>query len=136
MVLNSNIDEQFHSIFSSKDLISIDQLRIPPLINFDLASTFDTKFISTKPDIWEFFYSGNKIHLNFDCFDLYEKKILKFFLVSFVQVNTPSRLNSKLDSFKYTLKYFRNNKLNFTFDSFKILLNHLSKTDNIIFIMI
>ncbi|GAA5558344.1 hypothetical protein Asch01_03100 [Acinetobacter schindleri] len=130
MVLKSNIDEQFHSIFSSKDLISIDQLRIPPLINFDLASTFDTKFISTKPDIWEFFYSGNKIHLNFDCFDLYEKKILKFFLVSFVQVNTPSRLNSKLDSFKYTLKYFRNNKLNFTFDSFKILLNHLSKTDN------
>ena len=108
-VLNSIVDEQSHSIFSSKDLICIDNLRIPPLINFDLASTLDTKFIGTKPDIWEFFYSGNKIHLNFDCFDFYEKKILKFFLVFFVQVNTPSRLNSKLDSFKYAIRYFKNN---------------------------
>lgn len=127
--LNSLGDEQLFKLFSSEDLNTIDKLRIPPLINFDLASTFDTKFISTKPDIWEFFYSGNKIHLNFDCFDLYEKKILKFFLVFYIQVNTPSGLYYKFNSFKYFLKYFKNNKLKFNFNSFKTLLNYLSKND-------
>lgn len=124
---NSSGDERIFNIFSSEDLNSIDNLKIPPIIKFNLASKFDTKFISTKPDIWDFFYSGNRLHLNFNCFDYYEEKILKFFLVYFVQVNTPSRLNSKLDSFKYAIKYFKNNKLKFNFDNFKILLNHLSK---------
>ncbi len=74
----SSVNEKFFNIFSSEDLNSIDNLKIPPILKFNLASKFDTKFIGTKHDIWEFFYSGNKIHLNFDCFDFYEKKILKF----------------------------------------------------------
>lgn len=125
----SSVDEHIFNLFSSEDLNSIDNLRIPSLIKFNLASKFDTKFISTIPDIWDFFYSGNKIYLNFDCFDLYEKKILKFFLVFFIQVNTPSGLSSKFNAFKYAIKYFKNNKLDFNFKNFKILLNDLAKMD-------
>ena len=124
------VDEISFDLFSSDDLNSIENLMIPPVIRFHLASTFDTKFISTTADIWEFFYSGKKIYLNFNFFDSNEKKLLKFFLISFIQVNTPSGLDSKFNAFKYAIKYFKNNKLKFNFKSFKILLNDLSKMDN------
>ena len=129
MEFKSSANEGCFDLFSSKDLNSIDKLRIPPFIRFHLASTFDTKFISTTADIWEFFYSGKKINLNFSCFNPDEKKILKYFLVSFIQVNTPSDLNFKFYAFKYAIKYFKNNKLKFNFNNFKILLNDLAKNN-------
>jgi len=125
----NSFDESHFELFSSDALNSIENLMIPPVIRFHLASAFDTKFISTTADIWEFFYSGKRIYLDFKCFDSNEKKILKFFLISFIQVNTPSALESKFNSFKYTIKHFKNNKLKLNFNNLKILLNDLAEKD-------
>lgn len=115
------------NIFYNEDLIKIDTLVLPEIIRFHQADKFDTKFIQSQSPTWDFNYSGRRIVLSFSKFSRHESKILKFFLINFIQINTPSNLNVKYDAFNYALKYFRDNKLKLNYDNSKLLLIHLAR---------
>lgn len=118
------------NIFHDEHILRINELKIPTIVRFNQASKFDTKFISPNNNIWDFYYSGKRILLNFSYFNEFELKLAKYFLIIYVQVNTPSNLETKFNAFKYALKYFKDNKLNFNYKNFKKILIILAKSDN------
>lgn len=126
-----NNDEVVESeIFYIQDLILIEELKLPKIIRFHRADKFDSKYININSDIWDFNYSGRRIVLDFSQFNKNEIKLLKYFLVNFIQVNTPSKLDSKLQVFNYAIKYFRDKKIKFNYKDFKKLLIDLAKINN------
>lgn len=66
-------------IFHDADLRLIESLHLPTIIRFHRADKFDSKFIQTTNDVWNFSYSGKKLHLNLSNFSTSEKKLAKFF---------------------------------------------------------
>ena len=67
-------------IFHDADLRLIESLHLLTIIRFHRADKFDSKFVQTSNDVWNFSYSGKNIHLNFSNFSMSEKKLAKFFL--------------------------------------------------------
>ena len=66
-------------IFHDADLRLIESLHLPTTIRFHRADKFDSKFVQTSNDVWNFSYSGKNIHLNFSNFSMSEKNWLNFF---------------------------------------------------------
>ena len=60
------------NIFYSQDLLKIDNIKIPNIIKFYRADKFDTKFINSNNDVWEYYYSGSRVYLNFSKFNKYQ----------------------------------------------------------------
>jgi len=87
-----SIANNTHRLFNPLQLQQIESFHIPPVIRFLLADRFDTKFISSKLDRWDFNYAGKQIVIEFNEFDEYENKLLKYFLAYYIQINSPSNL--------------------------------------------
>ena len=118
------------AIFYDKDLELIDGLVLPIICRFQRADKFDSKFIKTSDDVWSFYFSGKKVNINFQKLNNYEKKLAKYFLINFIQVNTPSSLEVKFQAFLHVLKYLKFNNLKFSYKNLKLILINLSKQDN------
>ncbi|MFP0818729.1 site-specific integrase [Acinetobacter baumannii] len=117
-------------IFHDADLRLIESLHLPTIIRFYRADKFDSKFIQTTNDVWNFSYSGKKLHLNLSNFSTSEKKLAKFFLANYIQVNTPSALEAKLQAYTYAIKSLKTRNLKLDYQNAKSLLVDLAKADN------
>ena len=117
-------------IFHDADLKLIESLHLPTIIRFHRADKFDSKFIQTTNDVWNFSYSGKKLHLNLSNFSTSEKKLAKFFLANYIQVNTPSALEAKLQAYTFAIKSLKTRKLKLDYQNAKSLLVDLAKADN------
>ena len=126
---NDNITNEF-IIFHDADLRLIESFHLPTIIRFHRADKFDSKFIQTSNDAWDFFYSGKKNHLNFSDFSTSEKKLAKFFLANYIQVNTPSALEVKLQAYTFVIKWLKTRNLKLDYQSAKSLLVDLAKAEN------
>ncbi|WP_425919150.1 site-specific integrase [Acinetobacter sp. TSRC1-2] len=118
------------NIFHDADLRLIESLHLPAIIKFHRAYKFDSKFVHTSSDAWSFTYSGRKIQLNFSSFSKIENKLAKFFLASYVQVNTPSALEAKLQAYTFAIKSLKARKLKLDYHNSKSLLVDLAKDNN------
>ncbi|WP_180057839.1 site-specific integrase [Acinetobacter sp. YH12035] len=119
-------DVESFDIFHNKDIVLIDSLKIPELVRFFRADKFDSKFILTNDDFWVFNYSGGRNHLNFSKLNKYEKKLAKYFLVSYIQINTPSSLDEKLSAFNYLLRKLKEERLKISYINLKKILIQLA----------
>ncbi|QPF39132.1 site-specific integrase [Acinetobacter sp. TTH0-4] len=117
-------------IFHDADLKLIESLQLPTIIRFHRADKFDSKFVQTSNDVWNFSYSGKKLHLNFSNFSTSEKKLAKFFLANYVQINTPSFLEAKLQAYTFVIKSLKTRSLKLDYRNSKALLVDLAKADN------
>ncbi|WP_151980615.1 site-specific integrase [Acinetobacter guerrae] len=117
-------------IFHDADLSLIESLQLPTIIRFHRADKFDSKFVQTSNDVWNFSYSGKNIHLNFSNFSMSEKKLAKFFLANYVQINTPSSLEAKLQTYTFVIKSLKTRSLKLDYRNSKALLVDLAKADN------
>ncbi len=117
-------------IFYDADLRLIESLHLPTIIRFHRADKFDSKFVQTSNDVWNFSYSGKKLHLNFSNFSTSEKKLAKFFLANYIQVNTPSSLEAKLQAYTFTIKSLKTRNLKLDYQNAKSVLVDLAKADN------
>ena len=117
-------------IFHDADLSLIESLQLPTIIRFHRADKFDSKFVQTSNDVWNFSYSGKKLHLNFSNFSTSEKKLAKFFLANYIQVNTPSALEAKLQAYTFTIKSLKTRNLKLDYQNAKSVLVDLAKADN------
>lgn len=116
--------ENSELIFDYKQINALEKInhKLPKVIKFYLAENFDDKFLITTNDIWSFYYSGQREKINFSKFTRNEKILIKFFLISFVQKNTPSSLSKKLYAFKILSNYLCNNSLTFSYENLKDFL--------------
>ena len=80
------LEHSSHRLFSEAQIDNIDSLHIPTVIRFMLADRYDTKFINSTYDTWEFTYSGLKNIIKFDGLDYHEVKLLKYFLAYYIQI--------------------------------------------------
>ena len=117
-------------IFHDADLRLIESLHLPTIIRFHRADKFDSKFVQTSNDVWDFYYSGKKLHLNFSNLSTSEKKLAKFFLANYIQVNTPSGLEAKLQAYTFVIKSLKTKSLKLDYHNSKSLLIELAKADN------
>ncbi|MFX2144815.1 site-specific integrase [Acinetobacter baumannii] len=117
-------------IFHDADLRLIESLHLPTVIRFHRADKFDSKFVQTSNDVWNFSYSGKKLHLNFSNFSTTEKKLAKFFLANYIQVNTPSALEAKLQAYTFAIKFLKTRNLKLDYQNAKSLLVDLVQADN------
>lgn len=123
--LNFEVDKDFvedFGIFYPQDLLLIDEFKIPGIIKFYRADKFDTKFINSNDDIWEYNYSGRLVVLNFSKLKKYEKKLAKFILANYIQYNSPSALDGKLSAYFYLINILISKKLKVNFDNLKKIL--------------
>lgn len=119
--------EEFN-IFYAQDLLTIDNFKIPIIIKFYRADKFDTKFINSNNDIWEYYYSGSRVVLNFSKFNKYQKKLAKFIFAIYIQYNSPSNLSSKLITYKYLIDALVSKREKLNFENLKnILENNIDK---------
>lgn len=117
-------------VFFDNDLNVIESLQLPEIIKFLRADKFDSKFIQSSSDLWSFNYSGKKVQLSFSNFSKFEKKLANFFLANYIQVNTPSSLEAKLQAFSYAIGILKANKQKLDYQNLKSILGNLAKEDN------
>lgn len=117
-------------VFFDNDLNVIESLQLPEIIKFQRADKFDSKFIQSSSDLWSFNYSGKKVQLSFSNFSKFEKKLAKFFLANYIQVNTPSSLEAKLQAFSYAIGILKANKQKLDYQNLKSILGNLAKDDS------
>ncbi|WP_349914870.1 site-specific integrase [Acinetobacter pittii] len=125
---NDNSPNKF-MIFHDADLRLIESLHTPSIIKFQRADKFDSKFVQSSSDLWSFNYSGRNIKLNFSHFSKFEKKLAKFFLANYIQVNTPSSLDAKFQAFSYAIGTLKTNKQKLEYSNLKSILVNLAKED-------
>ena len=51
-------------IFHDADLRLIESLHLPTIIRFHRADKFDSKFVQTSNDVWNFSYRDGSVNLN------------------------------------------------------------------------
>lgn len=119
-----------YRLFSSAQLEKIDKLHIPTIVRFMLADRHDTKFINTTLDKWEFKYAGLKNNISFEEFDDFEKKLIKYILICYIQINSPSSLFLHFNHIRKTLNHLKKEKDIFSYGTLKSLLIHISKEEN------
>lgn len=120
-------DYSSHRLFSEAQISKIESLHIPTVIRFMLADRYDTKFINSTHDTWEFIYSGLKNTIKFDGLDSHEVKLLKYFLAYYIQVNSPSSLYISFNKIKSVLNEFVERNMSFSYVSFETILLELAK---------
>ena len=124
-------EQRLASIFNDSQLIALKDMRkkLPKIVKFLIADKFDDKFINSTADIWKFYYSGQKENLDFLKFSEEEATLAKFFLIAFIQKNTPSQLGAKIYTISFLISHFKNNKLDFSFSNLKQLLIDIAPMD-------
>lgn len=125
----NNEDVVESEIFYHQDLILIEELKLPEIIRFHRADKFDSKYININSEVWDFKYSGKRIVLNFSQFNKHEKKLLKYFLATYIQTNSPSSLDTKFQAFIHARKIFQTKKLKIDYNNFKMILIDLAKSE-------
>lgn len=126
---NDNSPNEF-MIFHDADLRLLESLYTPAIIKFHRADKFDSKFIQTSNNIWTFTYSGERVHLNFSILLSFEIKLAKYFLASYIQINTPSSLDVIFYAYVYAIKFLKKNQLKLSFHNLKSIIINLAKVDN------
>ena len=129
---NTNLALKFpehssHRLFSEAQIDKIDSLYIPTVIRFMLADRFDTKFINSTSDTWDFIYSGLKNTIKFDGLDYHEAKLLKYFLAYYIQINSPSSLYLSANKIKFLFSELVERNMKFSFKSFETILLELAR---------
>lgn len=112
------------SVFNDRQVIVLQDLgkKIPKIVKFLMADKFDDKFINSTNNIWKFYYSGQQENLDFSSYSENEMTLAKFFLIAFIQKNTPSYLSRKIYSFNFLINSLKNNNLGFSYKNLKQLL--------------
>lgn len=89
------------SVFNDQQIIVLQNLskKIPKIVKFLVSDKFDDKFINSSNNIWRFYYSGQTENLDFSRFSDSENVLVKFFLIAFIQKNSPSFLSRKFYTF-------------------------------------
>ncbi len=128
--LSLTLENSDSTIFYDEDLDLIDKLPLPTICRFQRADKFDSKFIRTTDDVWDFYFSGKRVNINFQKLSNYETKLAKHFLINYIQVNTPSSLDIKFQAFIYVIKFLEINNLKLSYKNLKLILIDLSKLEN------
>lgn len=117
-------EQHLVSIFNDRQTIALQDMskKIPKIVRFLVADKFDDKFINSIDNIWKFYYSGQTENLNFSKLPESETTLVKFFLIAFIQKNTPSHLSTKFYSFNFLVNHLKNNELEFNYENLKKLL--------------
>lgn len=120
------------SVFNDQQIIVLQNLskKIPKVVKFLVADKFDDKFINSTNNIWRFYYSGQTENLDFSIFYENETVLVKFFLIAFIQKNSPSFLSRKFYSFGFLINYLKNNNLHFSYENLKKLLIEIAPLEN------
>lgn len=123
---------QPRSFFSDQQIKALQDIskKLPKIVKFLVADKFDDKFIISTDDIWNFYYSGQRENLDFSQFSASEIILSKFFLITYIQKNTPSFLSRKLYSFNFLLHNLKNNNLDFNYENLKTLLIEISSLES------
>ena len=121
------LEHSSHRLFSEAQIDKIDSLHIPTVIRFMVADRYDTKFINSTYDTWEFTYSGLKNIIKFDGLDYHEVKLLKYFLAYYIQINSPSSLYLSANKIKNLFNELVERGMEFSFKSFETILLELAK---------
>lgn len=116
-----------HRLFSEAQISKIENIKIPTVIRFMLADRYDTKFINSTSDIWDFTYSGLKNIIKFDGLDYHEVKLLKYFLAYYIQINSPSSLYLSANIIKSLFNELAERGMGFSYNSFETILLELAK---------
>ena len=131
--LFENFQEQYSvSVFNDRQTVVLQSLskRIPKIVKFLVADKFDDKFINSTNNIWRFYYSGQTENLDFSRFSENETVLIKFFLIAFIQKNSPSFLSRKFYSFSFLINHLKNNNLHFSYENLKQLLIEIAPQEN------
>ncbi|MNR83327.1 Phage integrase family protein [compost metagenome] len=120
------------SVFNDQQIIALQTLskKTPKVVNFLVADKFDDKFINSTNNIWRFYYSGQTENLDFSRFSKNETVLIKFFLIAFIQKNSPSFLSRKFYSFSILINHLKNNNLSFSYENLKKILIEIAPLDN------
>ncbi|EMN2535344.1 site-specific integrase [Acinetobacter baumannii] len=120
------------SVFNDRQMIALQDLdkKIPKVVKFLIADKFDDKFINSTNNIWKFYYSGQTEKLDFSIFSENETTLAKFFLIAFIQKNTPSFLSRKIYSFNFLINYLKNRNLHLNYENLKQLLIEIAPQEN------
>lgn len=110
------------SILLTNQKLALNKLKLPKVVKFLLADKFDDKFLVVSDEVWTIFYSGKTERLKFAIFEDDITTLLKFFLISFIQKNTPSGLANKFYSFVFLMKFLQERKSLFNYESLKAFL--------------
>ena len=114
-----------HRLFSEAQIDKIDSLHIPTVIRFMLADRYETKFINSTSNTWEFLYSGRKEYIDFTeekYLDKHEIKLLKYFLAYYSQLNSPAYLSRYFNQVRSNFQKLINSDKSFSYISFKEIL--------------
>lgn len=115
-----------HGLFTNSQLQQIEQLQIPNPLRFMLAEKFDDKFLNTNLNKWEFYYAGKTNVIDMNELDEPTKKLMKYYLAYYVQVNSPSTLYNYYLDIKELLNTLIINKKSFSYDSFAEILTDIA----------
>lgn len=131
-LFESNQDQSSVSVFKDQQIIALQNLskKIPKVIKFLVADKFDDKFINSSNNIWRFYYSGQTENLDFSRFSDSENVLVKFFLIAFIQKNSPSFLSRKFYTFIFLINYLKNNNLKFSYENLKRILIEIAPQKN------
>lgn len=124
--LFSDIQSKETSILCINQKLALKQIKLPKVVKFLLAEKFDDKFLVVNDQIWTIYYSGKTERLKFSIFEEDIATLLKFFLISFIQKNTPSSLANKFYSFVFLMKFLQERKFLFNYESLKAFLIEIS----------
>lgn len=131
--LFENFQEQHYaSVFNDQQIMALQNLskKIPKVVKFLVADKFDDKFINSSNNIWRFYYSGQTENLDFSRFSDSENVLVKFFLIAFIQKNSPSFLSRKFYTFIFLINYLKNNNLKFSYENLKRILIEIAPQKN------
>lgn len=125
-------EQHLVSIFNDRQIIALQDMskKLPKIVRFLIADKFDDKFINSIDNIWKFYYSGQTENLNFSKLSESETTLVKFFLIAFIQKNTPSYLSKKFYSFNFLINHLKNNELEFSYENLKKLLIEIAPLEN------
>lgn len=126
----NDVGNKIHNIFYDEDIEKIDKIKIPELLRFYRADKFDDKFMTTHDQTWVFYYSGRKVSINFSGLNYFEEKLAKFFLFSYVQINTPSSLDKKYNAFFLLINILKKRRLKLDFIHLKEILRDLGEKNH------
>lgn len=126
-------EKNIHRLFSQIQIDLIESMHIPRVVRFMLADRFDSKFIDSSYNVWSFNYSGKKEYIDFNkksFLDGYEIKLLKFFLIHYSQINTPSSLSRYFNIVFFVFMELVNNKKTLNYSNLETILLRLANTVN------
>lgn len=125
-------EQHFISIFNDHQTIALQGMskKIPKIVRFLITDKFDDNCINSANTIWKFYYSGQTENIDFSKLSENETTLLKFFLISFIQKNTPSHLSIKFHTFNFLINHLKNNELEFSYANLKKLLIEIAPLEN------